>query len=253
MSLTFALNNYYDIDTDKENPRRKNSNALASGKISKQTGVFLTLTFIIIPLVVTILFKFEVFLFCVFLLFLAWAYSAPPFRLKGRPVMDIIVHFVGFFSYVLWGSLVAGSLSLITWLLAISIGVWSTIGQIGNHIKDYSFDKESKTTTFTVWIGLHKSKITIESLVVFHLILLIPLVVLYSLSYVYTIFIIIGIPIVGFLLLKPKTGAFPTHQSFTYYFTIVVGGAVYISCLIYQICFLLGWSTIGFLHFIGVS
>lgn len=252
MSFTFAINNYYDADSDRENPRRMHINAIASGKISKQTGVFLNITFIIIPLVVSFLFKFEVFLFCAFLLFLGGAYSVPPLRIKNMPILDIIWHIVGFFSYVIWGSLIAGSMGLINWLVAISIGVWSSVGQVDNHIRDYSFDKDSGTKTFAVWIGLDKAKITIEILTLFHLILLIPLILLYSLSYLITIIIIIVIPILGLLILKPKKDVFPTKRCFIYFFTIVIGGAVYLNCLIYHICFLLGKPTLSLLNFIGI-
>lgn len=253
MSLTFAMNNYYDADSDRGNPRRMHINAIASGGISNQTGVILNIIFIIIPSVISILFKFEVFLFCVFLLFLGWAYSAPPLRLKGRPITDVIVHFVGFFSYVIWGSIIGGSIGLISWLMAISLGVWSTIGQIGNHIRDYSFDKESKTRTFAVWIGLDKAKITIEILTLFHLIILIPLILLYSLSYLSTIILLIGIPIIGLIILKPKRDAFPTKRCFIYYFTVVIGGSVYTSCLIYHILQILGTPTLDLLHFVGIT
>jgi lycopene elongase/hydratase (dihydrobisanhydrobacterioruberin-forming) len=247
MSSMFSLNNYYDVETDRENPRRKQINAIASKKISKKTAVVLNLLFIIIALVLSFFITLEVFLFCAFLLFLGWAYSAPPFRLKGRPVLDIIVHFIGFFSYIIWGSLLSGSISLISWLVAISIGIWSTIPQISNHIHDYSYDKKSNTRTFAVWIGLDKAKIAIEIVMLLHLILLIPLIILYSLSYTYTIVVIIGILLVGFLLLRPTKGAFPTRKSYTFYITIVISGAVYMSCLIYHMLFLLGVPTIGFL------
>ena len=56
LAFTFAINNYYDIDTDKENPRRAHLNAMASGKISKQTGMLLNIIFIIIPLVLSLFF-----------------------------------------------------------------------------------------------------------------------------------------------------------------------------------------------------
>ena len=45
MSFTFAINNYYDADSDRDNPRRMHINAIASGIISKRTGVFLNLVF----------------------------------------------------------------------------------------------------------------------------------------------------------------------------------------------------------------
>ena len=252
MSFTFAINNYYDADSDRVNPRRKDVNAIASGKISKQTGFILNITFIIVPLVVSILYKFEVFIFCAFLLFLGWAYSASPLRTKSRPILDVIWHFLGFFSYVIWGSLIADSIGLINWLVAISIGVWSSVGQVGNHIRDYSFDKDSRTKTFAVWIGIDKAKSAIEILTLIHLILLIPLILLYSLSYPVTIIIVIGIPIIGFLILKPKKGAFPTKRCYIYYFTVVIGGAVYLSCLVYHFLFIHGEPTLGLLRFIGI-
>ena len=217
VSFTFAMNNYYDADSDRENPRRMHINAIASGKISKKTGILLSIILVIIPLVVSILFKFEVFLFCAFLLFFGWAYSVPPLRIKGRPVMDVIWHLFGFFFLVLWGSFIAGSIGLINWLIAISFGVWSSVGQVGNHIRDYSFDKDSGTKTFAVWIGLDKAKTTIEILTLMHLIILIPLVLLYSLSYHITIIIVIIIPILGLIILRPKKGAFPTNRCFIYF------------------------------------
>lgn len=251
-SFTFAINNYYDADSDRENPRRMHINAIASGRISKHTGISLNLSFVVISLVISILFKFEVFLFCAFLLFLGWAYSAPPLRTKNRPILDVIWHFIGFFSYIIWGSLIAGSVNRINLLFAISLGVWSCVGQVGNHINDYSFDKESGTKTFAVWAGLEKSKITINILTLIHLIVLIPLILLYSFSYYITIIIIFVIPIVGLLVLKPKKGAFPTKRCFTYFFTIVIGGAVYLSCLVYHILFLLNEPTLGLLRSIGI-
>ena len=82
LAFTFAINNYYDIDTDKENPRRAHLNAMSSGKISKQTGMVLNLIFIVIPLILSLFFTVEVFVFCAFLIFWMWAYSAPPLRFE---------------------------------------------------------------------------------------------------------------------------------------------------------------------------
>ena len=56
LAFTFAINNYYDIDTDKENPRRAHLNAMASGKISKQTGMLFNIIFIVIPLFLSLFF-----------------------------------------------------------------------------------------------------------------------------------------------------------------------------------------------------
>lgn len=248
LSFTFALNNYYDADSDRENPRRMHINAIASGSISKQKGIFLNTAFFIFPLVISLLFKHEIFLFCVLLLVWMWAYSSPPLRLKGRPGVDVIWHFFAFVLIILWGSLIAGSISLITWLVAISFGIWSLIAQVWNHINDYSFDKDSGTVTFAVWAGIDTAKIALKMIVLLHTIFLIPLIVLYSLSYLSTIVILIGGSMITLIWVKPKKD-FPISPA--YYTPFVFAGVVYLSCIIYHISILLGEPIIRLLPFIG--
>jgi 4-hydroxybenzoate polyprenyltransferase len=258
MAFTFAINNYYDVKSDKINPRRKDINAIASGKISRKIALLFLLIFAVIPLSISLFYSYEVFFFCIFLLFLGWAYSAPPFRTKNIPVLDIIWHFVGFFSYVIWGGLIAGSsilsgsIHLITWLFAVSIGIFSSIGQIGNHISDYSSDKDSGTKTFVVWMGLQNSRIIIRYLTLIHLIFLIPLILLYSLNYHITIIMIIILPILGLFILKPQKGYFPSKKCFIYFFTVVIGGSIYLSCLIYHFLLMIGVPTLDLLYFINI-
>ena len=43
ISFTFSINNYYDAESDRINPRRRDYNAIASGKISKKTGLMLNI------------------------------------------------------------------------------------------------------------------------------------------------------------------------------------------------------------------
>lgn len=240
MSFCFAINNYYDADSDRENPRRMYKNALASGEISKKEGMFLNVLFIVISLLSVAWFKPGVLYFAIILFIWPGAYSIPPLRLKGRPGIDVLWHFFGFFFLVLWGSLFAsslsiGSLSILTWLVAISLGVFSCIGQLWNHYSDYEFDKESGTRTFAVRVGLDTTKKTINVVLGIHLIVLLLLFILYSSHYLITLLIVVGGMILGFLLLKPKKAGFPTRKSFEFYLATIVGGSVYISCLFLHI------------------
>ena len=245
MAFTFAINNYYDAKSDKVNPRRENINAIASGQMPRKAAISLLFCLVIIPLIITVFYRLELFIFCAFLLFLGWAYSAPPFRTKNIPVIDVVWHFIGFFSYIIWGSLISGgsiyhgSIPLVSWLMAVSIGIFSSIGQVGNHINDYSSDKETGTITFAVWAGLGKAKITINFLTLLHLIVLIPLVLFYTIEYYASLIIFIVIALLGLIILRPRRGAFPTKNCWIFYFSIVIGGAVYISILIYHIYTLL--------------
>ncbi|KYK34478.1 MAG: hypothetical protein AYK22_08620 [Thermoplasmatales archaeon SG8-52-3] len=253
ISFTFSINNYYDADSDKINPRRKDYNAIASGKISKKTGIILNISLVIIPIISSYIYRFDVFLLCILFLAWMWLYSSPPLRLKSRPGLDIIWHFFAFILIVLWGSLIAGKISLINWLAAISLGAFSLIGQVENHIYDYSSDKKTGTNTLAVKIGLEKTKKILTILVFFHIILLIPLIILYTISYYYSIIIVVIISITGFIFFKYKRKEFTKQIFFVKYFTNIVGGSVYLSGLVYYILFLLETPTLGLLNIFGVS
>ena len=244
LSFTFSINNYYDIDSDRRNPKKIHYNAMASGKISKKTGVTLNAIFVIIALAVSFLFKLEVFFFCALLLFWMWIYSSPPLRLKGRSGVDVVWHFIAFLLLILWGSIIAGSINLINWLVAISIGVFSCIAQIMNHIGDYEFDKESGTKTYAVSKGLEKARLLLKINGILHMILLAPLIALYSLNYISTISILFLGVVLGIYVIKSKKESL---SSTIYYFLLVFSLAVYGSCIIYHISILLGMPTIGLL------
>jgi 4-hydroxybenzoate polyprenyltransferase len=167
--------------------------------------------------------------------------------------MDIIWHFFGFFLLIIWGSIIAGNLKPINWLVAFSLGIFSAVGQVCNHIIDYSFDKNSGTKTFAVWAGLDTSSKTANTLTFIHLLLLVSLFLLFSLSYYITIGVVILIAGLGFILLRPKRGNFPTRRCYTYYFNIVLGGAIiYLSCMLYYVLFLLGSPSLKLLSFISI-
>jgi 4-hydroxybenzoate polyprenyltransferase len=232
LAFTFAINNYYDIDTDKENPRRAHLNAMASGKISKHTGLLFNLIFIVIPLVLSLFYTLEVFVFCAFLIFWMWAYSAPPLRLKGRPGLDILWHFIAFLALVLWGSYLAGSVSLINILTAVSFGIFGCFAQIDNHIHDYPYDKASGSKTFAVWVGLNKAHTALKLSFMMYICFLIPLLILFSFSSYLTILILCGGIGGSALIIKIKRSSLVPSL---YYVINFFGGSVYVSCLIYHI------------------
>lgn len=244
LSFCFAINNYYDADSDRENPRRNHKNALASGDISKKEGMTLNILFFIITLLIVAWFNLELLYLAVILFVWPAAYSVPPLRLKGRPGIDVIWHFFGFFFIILWGSLIAGSLPIFSWLAAISLGVFSCIGQLWNHYVDYEFDKESGTKTYAVQVGLGTTKKTLNVVLGIHLLILILLLGLYSSHYLISLLIFIIGMILGYLFFRPKKDGFPTRKSIEFYLTITMGGSVYISCLFYHLLSAIGVNII---------
>lgn len=244
MSFVFAINNYYDADSDRANPRRMHKNALASGHISKGGAMAINILCIVIPLV--ILAWYNLLAMVVTILVFIWSatYSIPPIRIKGRPGLDVIWHFFGFLYIVLLGALIAGSLSELVWLMAISLGIFSCIGQLANHYEDFEYDKESGTATFTVRFGRSATKKAIEAVLGTHLIIILLLFVLYSSHYLMTLLLVVTFMILGFLLLKPKKAGFPTRRSYEFYLSTVVGGSVYISVLLYHIFMMMAINLI---------
>lgn len=229
LSFTFAINNYYDVETDKENPRRVHLNAIASGRLSKRTGKILNLIFVVIPLVVSLFYSWFIFVLCALLLFWMWAYSAPPFRLKGRAGWDILWHFVAFAALVLWGSYLAGSITTIQILVSVSFGVFGCFAQIDNHIRDYLFDKESGSTTFVVWIGLPKAQTTLHFMFFIYIISLVPLIVLWSFQSVLTGLLLCGGVFISLLCIQQAKSL---DVSCLYRVIFFFGGSVYLTCLI---------------------
>ena len=240
MSFTFGINNYYDVESDKENPRRRETNIFVTGQLSKSKGLFYNGLFCIIALLITLMFRpINIFL-CSFILLWMWLYSAPPIRFKSRPPFDIFWHFIGFFLMVLWGSAISNSFSVLLLIMALSIGVFSCIGQLWNHFVDYTFDRKSGIRTYAVDVGLSTTKKTLNYVIVFHLILLIPLIYL-SIKDIFSLgIILILVPLFVYLVMRPWKGEFPKKQSFQYYFTVVTGGTVYFICMLYKLITLYG-------------
>jgi 4-hydroxybenzoate polyprenyltransferase len=166
--------------------------------------------------------------------------------------MDILWHFFTFVTIVMWGSLLAGSVTTINWLFAISVALDSCIGQVWNHYRDYLFDKKSRIKTFAVLVGTDITKKTLNILLGVHLIVLIPLIFFYSLSYFATIIILISGIVVGFFILQPQKHPFPSKQSIEAYIAIILSGSVYASCIIYHIFSVIGFSPLGLFHGIGI-
>lgn len=232
LSFTFAINNYYDVETDKENPRRVHLNALASGRLTRRTGTILNLIFILIPLILCLVYSVDAFVVCTLLIFWMWAYSAPPLRLKGRPGWDILWHFVAFAALVLWGSYLAGSVSMMSIVVAVSFGFLGCFGQIDNHIRDYPFDKKSGSITFAVWIGVQKAQTSLHVMFLIYIMSLVPLIVQYSFPSVLTVLLLCAGVILSLVYIQ-KHKKLDTLSLYRIIFFF--GGSVYLSCLIFHI------------------
>ena len=155
----FILNQYFDREEDQKNAI-KSSLPIASGKVTPQTALILSLSLITLCLFLVLLVDMS--LLSLFLVFLAlWtAYSVPPFRLKAVPVMDFIASGVGagLLPFLIGVNASHSSNISISFILmsAIPLMLAHSSGHILQALGDYEADHKTGVQTFVVKYGRKK-------------------------------------------------------------------------------------------------
>ena len=168
LAFTFSINNCFDVKTDLLNDEKKKRNPIATEKISFNEGIIFSLLLALMGLITAFFwFSGKSFLTYFFLMFLGYAYSSPPFRLKSIPIIDIISHGL-FFGVLLliFGLLVNDGSPSNYIMLIISIFLSSVILELRNHLEDIESDALSGIKTTVVWLGEEKSKRIINLLII---------------------------------------------------------------------------------------
>ncbi len=120
-----------------------------------------TIIFLIIIGLIFLPGKIELILNYILMTILAIIYSAPPFRLKEKPPLDLISHAFFFgcqlflHGYFTLNMNFNWSLEIVKILFLISI--YSLILQLRNHIEDYHYDLKANYKTIAIKLGLSKS------------------------------------------------------------------------------------------------
>ncbi len=167
MSSAFIINDIEDAQSDALDPDKCAQNVLSSGLLSRRTAM--------IVFWVTSGLAFALYLlgglWTTFLggtgLVMAYMYSAEPFRLKARPVVDIITHALG-----------GGSLQVVigyvtydihfdaAWYVIIAMALGGVYGQFYNQLKDYDVDKLAGLRNTTQSIGKLPARILMYSSII---------------------------------------------------------------------------------------
>ncbi len=151
--ILYGINDVYDYESDKRNPRKNSiwglilnptyASLIVNSSIVSAVAIFLSSLLTLNLLNIIVMFT---------ALFLAYAYSAPPLRLKTKPPFDSITN---------------GAYFIVPFLLGVSFGrfpstflvqmIWVTVSVMGLHafstIMDYSADKKAGDVTFAVKFG----------------------------------------------------------------------------------------------------
>ncbi|MHA1829787.1 MAG: UbiA family prenyltransferase [Candidatus Heimdallarchaeaceae archaeon] len=185
----YNFNNAFDYRVDRHNKIKRINNPVSLNHITKEDaiifGIFLSSSCLIISYFLNFL------TFAILFSIIIWGcvYS---FRLKGIPILDVLTH------AIFWGSLLAflgssinGKFTGQTMYFATIFFIISCLMQLSNHIRDYRDDKKEKIRTTVVFLGLKKSKILFELLIIFYFISLLYVYFVKTLPLAYFLFFII--------------------------------------------------------------
>jgi len=163
-AFLFAVNDFWDREVDSLNPFKKRRNVLSSGELTPTQGKFLLALVSLLGFLPAIpLGPGAVFLTVIFL-GLSYAYSSPPFRLKGRVVWDLASHAFLVFSYPFLFTSVALSRyttrNLLLYLLFVLVSLYI---QVGQEARDFEEDAQIETNS-VLTLGYRKAFLFMTSL-----------------------------------------------------------------------------------------
>ncbi len=174
-SFGFIINDYFDRGFDTK--RTKNRNPISNKLISERAAIILAVLSALSGLVVSyLLLPRVVFLLFLISLFILIIYSAPPFRIKERFLLDVIVHSFSVPLLFLIGYTMLKGIDTPIIMLAITFFALDIIVEILQETRDYNTDKESGFQTTVIRLGI-KNSINMARIVMISFAILFSLVI----------------------------------------------------------------------------
>lgn len=154
MSFAFMINDVADAADDARNPRKKAHNVISSELLSHTEGYVASATTFIVSLTLFALGGAWALLWGGMTLVLCYLYSAHPFRLKARPITDVVSHVLMLSGLlVMSGYYIYDSSPGIAWFFIIGATLFSAYGQFYNQVDDYEVDKAAGLKNTVVLLG----------------------------------------------------------------------------------------------------
>jgi len=149
LATAFAVNNFFDAESDALNPRKNNPFVKGCGKsavhlVTANQAVAFLLVAACAPTPSLAAYAAAV--------LLAVAYSAPPFRLKGAAGLDLLSHifYFGVLPFYFGAALVGAEASPTAFYTASILGAYSAFLQLRNLNEDKEFDRIAGDRTLFV-------------------------------------------------------------------------------------------------------
>lgn len=155
--FAFALNDYYDASFDALEPQKAARNFFVQFSVPGSFVFLVSVLLLSLVALAYVQFGWLGWLFWGLSCFIAWAYSAPPLRLKMRPGLDILTHalFVQTFPYLVCLVLIQAKWGALDWVLLAILFLASLTAQLEQQARDFAVDLQAGGT-FTTKIGLER-------------------------------------------------------------------------------------------------
>lgn len=155
----YGINDVYDYDTDKLNPKKISYESLVMP--DEQKGLLKHITYTTLPFLIfsLIFLSTQSLIFLLAFLFFAGFYSATPIRAKARPVLDSIFsagHYIAtaVFSYILISNLLEKPISWLTVSILSCAGMfWAVAMHAYSAVPDIKADSDAGLSTIATKFG----------------------------------------------------------------------------------------------------
>lgn len=160
MVFAFMINDVIDAPDDARSPVKKKSNVISQGSLSIKEanmvsgGIFLLAAMLFLP---GGLWSFITGLATLILSFL---YSAPPFRLKARPIVDVLSHVLMLSALLMLSSYFVYSTALSSaWWVIVAVTFASAYGQFYNQLDDFETDELAGLKNTAILLGRQNTQL----------------------------------------------------------------------------------------------
>lgn len=154
VAFAFIINDIEDAPDDALNARKKERNVISNGTLTQRQGMLLCWATVAGAIALYVLCGLWVMIWGGITLILSYLYSAHPFRLKARPITDLVSHalmlsallvMTGYFTYHAEPSY--------GWYVIVAAFLFSAYGQFYNQVDDYEVDKQAGLRNTVVLLG----------------------------------------------------------------------------------------------------
>lgn len=153
--IVYGINDIYDAEIDKKNPKKETKETRADGENSDQIkkSIIFGLVYFVFMLLMA---KLEVGILLGIFILLAHQYSAPPVRAKIRPILDSSFNFLyvipGLIGYFQTGA------NQVNLLLLAGAFCWTFSMHLFSAMVDIRWDREAKIKTTATELGFDGSR-----------------------------------------------------------------------------------------------